>query len=215
MPQGRPHHREATDAIPAELASPAPRRSVRGGVCRGVAELSGIDPALAASLGFLKPEYTAVERERRWLCEQVPREQVRETLAVTDLYVSGTRLRLREMRPSGGGQALLRLSRKADVDARARLITSIYLPEDEFAVLAAALHGQRITKIRYRLHAPPGVVLSVDEFQGELAGLLLAEAEFQSDAALRAYSAPAFVIREVTDEPEYTGGWLAQHGRPR
>ncbi len=29
-----------------------------------------IDPAIAASLGFPKPEYTAVERERRWLCDR-------------------------------------------------------------------------------------------------------------------------------------------------
>ena len=179
-----------------------------------MATFGGIDPTLAASLGFTKPEYTAVERERRWLCARVPRDQVRQTLTVTDLYVRNTRLRLREMRPIDGGPALLRLSRKADVDARTRLITSIYLPENEFAVLAASLEGQRITKIRHRLHAPPGVVVSVDEFQGELAGLILAEAEFQSDAALVAYPMPEFALREVTDELEYTGGWLAQHGLP-
>jgi len=175
----------------------------------------GIDPALAASLGFRKPEYTAVERERRWLCEDVPRGQIRQTLAVTDLYVSGTRLRLRDMRPSDGGAPLLRLSRKADVDARTRLVTSIYLPEEELAVLAAALEGQRVTKTRHRLQAPPGVVLSVDEFEGDLAGLVLAEAEFETEAAMLAFASPSFTLREVTDEPAYTGGWLARHGRPR
>ena len=180
-----------------------------------VSAFSSIDPALASSLGFPKPEYTAVERERRWLCAEVPHDQVRQTLAVTDLYVRGTRLRLRDMRPSDGGQPLLRLSRKADVDARTRLITSIYLPEDEFAVLAVTLEGERLSKTRHRLHAPPGVVLSVDEFQGKLAGLILAEAEFQSDEALTAFSTPAFAVREVTDDPEYTGGRLAQYGRPR
>jgi CYTH domain-containing protein len=179
-----------------------------------VAALTGIDPALLASLGFPKPEYTAVERERRWLCAAVPRDQIRQTLTVTDLYVSGTRLRLRDMRPSDGGPALLRLSRKADVDARTRLITSIYLPEEEFAVLAAALKGPRLTKTRHRLHASPVVLLSVDEFQGDLAGLILAEAEFQSDEALAAFSTPPFAVREVTDDPEYTGAWLARHGRP-
>ena len=46
---------------------------------------------------------------------------------------------------------MLRLSRKADVDARTRLITSVYLPESEFAVLAAALPGRRLRKIRHRL----------------------------------------------------------------
>jgi CYTH domain-containing protein len=176
---------------------------------------TSIEPALAASLGFPKPEYTAVERERRWLCAEVPRDQIRQSLTVTDLYVRGTRLRLRDMRPSDGGPPLLRLSRKADVDARTRLITSIYMPEDEFAVLAAALEGERLKKTRHRLHAPPGVLLSVDEFQGELAGLILAEAEFQSDEALTAFPTPPFALREVTDDLEYTGGRLARYGQPR
>lgn len=88
--------------------------------------LTGADPVIAASLGFWKPEYTVVERERRWLCNHVPRDQIRQTLTITDLYVDGTRLRLRDMRPNDGGPPLLRLSRKADVNRCTRLITSIY-----------------------------------------------------------------------------------------
>jgi hypothetical protein len=87
----------------------------------GMSSLAGIDLAVAASLGFRKAEYTAVERERRWLCTAVPRDQIRQTLTITDLYVHDTRLRLRDMRPSDGGAPLLRLSRKADVDARTRV----------------------------------------------------------------------------------------------
>src|SRR5688500_8396641 len=98
-----------------------------------------IDPKIAAALGFPKPQYTAVERERRWLCREVPHALIRQSLTVTDVYVTGTQLRLREMRPVGGGAGMLRLSRKADVDAQTRLITSIYLPEGEFAVLANTL----------------------------------------------------------------------------
>jgi CYTH domain-containing protein len=174
-----------------------------------------VDRSLAAALGFLKPQYTAVERERRWLCREVPRALIRQTFTVTDLYVTGTRLRLREMRPVEGGPGLLRLSRKADVDAYTRLITSIYLPEDEFSVLAASLAGDRLTKIRHRLRAPPGVLMSLDEFQGELSGLILAEAEFESADALLAFPMPDFATREVTNELGYTGGSLARNGIPR
>jgi CYTH domain-containing protein len=49
----------------------------------------------------------------------------------------------------------------------------------------------------------------------ERSGLILAEAEFQNDEALTAFAIPPFAVREVTDDPEYTGGWLAIHGRPR
>ena len=173
-----------------------------------------IDPAIAKALGFPKPAYTVVERERRWLCREVPRERIARTETIVDLYVTGAQLRLREARLLEGGPPMLRLSRKADVDARTRLITSIYLPENEFAVLAAALPGRRIRKIRHRLKAPPGVVLSADEFQGELSGLRMVEAEFDTDERMDSFAMPDFAIREVTDDPRFGGGSLVANGLP-
>ena len=43
---------------------------------------------------------------------------------------------------------MLRPGRKADVDPHTRPITSIYLPEEEFAVLVGDLPGLRIHKLR-------------------------------------------------------------------
>jgi CYTH domain-containing protein len=174
-----------------------------------------IDPAVASRLGFTKLRYAVVERERRWLCREVPRGLVERTEAITDLYVDGARLRLRAARPLDGGPAMLRLSRKADVDARTRLITSIYLPEDEFAFLARTFVGSRIEKHRHRLRPPPGALsMAVDEFRGALEGLRLIEAEFETDDALATFAPPDFAAREVTDDARYTGGHLARHGRP-
>jgi len=173
-----------------------------------------IDPQIATKLGFPKPEYTAVEQERRWLCREVPRELVQRTEIITDLYVTGARLRLREARPIDGEAPMLRLSRKADVDKYTRLITSIYLPEDEFSVLAASLSGGRIRKLRHRLQSTPGVMLAVDEFQEELEGLFIAEAEFKTQEQLLAFATPAFAVCEVTDNPAFTGGHLVKHGLP-
>lgn len=174
-----------------------------------------IDPAIAKALGFPKPAYTVVERERRWLCRDVPRELIVRTETIVDLYVTGTRLRLREARPHNGDPAMLRLSRKADVDPQTRLVTSIYLLEHEFAVLAAALPGLRIRKLRHRLKAPPGVVLSADEFEGALVGLRMVEAEFDAPERMASFPMPDFAIREVTDDPHFSGGHLVEHGLPQ
>jgi CYTH domain-containing protein len=174
-----------------------------------------IDPAIARSLGFPKPAYTVVERERRWVCREVPRERILRTETIVDLYVAGTRFRLREARPHNGDPAALRLSRKADIDSRTRLVTSIYLPEHEFAILSAALQGVRIRKIRHRLKPPPGVVLSVDEFKGELEGLRMVEAEFDTPERMASFTVPDFAIREVTDDPRFAGGYLATNGLPQ
>src|SRR5215471_13862351 len=173
-----------------------------------------IDPETAKALGFPKSAYTVVERERRWLCRDVPHDQVLLSERITDLYVADSRLRLREARPIDGRPARLRLSRKADIDARTRLVTSIYLPEEEFALLAASLPGRRVEKLRHRLQSPTGIVLSVDQFQGVLAGLTLLEAEFDSVALMTDFVVPDFALREVTDDPRYSGGQLAAHGLP-
>ncbi|MDP1841249.1 MAG: hypothetical protein Q8N31_10780 [Reyranella sp.] len=173
-----------------------------------------VDRKVATALGFPKPQYMLVERERRWLCRYVPRERVVRTEMVTDLYVTGTQLRLREARPIGGGPSKLRFSRKADVDAHTRLITSIYLPEAEFAVLATALPGARIRKIRHTLHHLPGIQISVDEFQDGLDGLVLVEAEFHTRELMAAFKTPDFAKRDVTDDPRFTGGFLARDGLP-
>ena len=109
---------------------------------------------------------------------------------------------------------MLRLTRKADVDIHTRLITSIYLPEEEFAVLAASLPGSRIRKLRHRLEPIEGIFMLVDEFQGELTGLVLAEVEFKTTELLAAFPGPDFAIREVTDEPRFTGGSLVKNGIP-
>jgi CYTH domain-containing protein len=172
------------------------------------------DLDVAARLGFPKPKYMAVERERRWLCARVPRDLIVQSHAVVDVYVTGTQLRLREARLLGGGKPMLRLTRKVDVDAHTRLLTSIYLAEHEFALLAAVLRGSRIRKLRHTLVPRGGVAMSVDEFQDELNGLILAEAEFDTSEAMRALSPPDFVAREVTDDARFSGGALASNGLP-
>lgn len=173
-----------------------------------------IDQDKAAGLGFPKACYRDIERERRWLCRDFPRDQARETFEVRDVYVTGTRLRLREMRPSDGRPATYKLTRKADADARTRLLTTIYLPEGEFSVLRAALPGAEVVKVRHRLQAPAGVLLSVDEFQGPLVGLVLIEAELRSEHDLAEFPKPELALREVTDDTRYCGFSLATLGLP-
>jgi CYTH domain-containing protein len=172
-----------------------------------------VDPATAAALGFPKLKYVWIERERRWLCHEIPADRVIAAEAITDLYVTGVRLRLREARPLGGGEPMRRLTRKADVDASTRLLTSIYLSPEEFKLLAG-LPGKLIRETRHRLAPQGGVTMSVDRFEGPLTGLILAEAEFDTDAAMAAFTAPDFCVREVTDDPRYTGGALIRDGLP-
>lgn len=166
-----------------------------------------------AALGFLKPEkYAAVERERRWLCAGLPDLPLVRAEAIEDLYVDGSRLRLRRATPVGGGAPTLRLSKKADLAPERRLITTLYLSEAEYA-LFEGLPGRVLRKTRH-YYAAGEVTLSVDRFEGALAGLFLAEAEFADDAAMAAFPDPPFAGREVTADRRYTGGELVGAGIP-
>jgi len=172
-----------------------------------------IDRETAAALGWPKLKYAWIERERRWLCAAAPMERVVRSEAITDLYVTGTRLRLREAVPLDGGPPQRRLGRKADVDAHTRLLTSIYLSTEEFRLLSS-LPGRTLRKTRHHIGLVAGVEMSVDEFEGELAGLVMAEAEFEDAAAMEAYPSPDFAIREVTEDARYSGGRLVMEGLP-
>jgi adenylate cyclase len=80
---------------------------------------------------------------------------------------------------------------------------------------AAMLHqfcgGRMIAKRRHSL-THDGRVWTVDEFEGPLAGLLLAEVEL--DRVDQAVSLPAWVGREVTDDPRYLNSVLSTATAP-
>jgi len=139
--------------------------------------MSDVDPATAAALGWPKPKYAWVERERRWLCHHVPADRIVRSETIVDLYVTGTQLRLREATPIGGGETMRRLGRKADVSASTRLLTSIYLAPEEFRLLSH-LPGTVLRKTRHYLGNFGGGELSVDRFEGALSGLIMAEGDF-------------------------------------
>ena len=139
---------------------------------------------------------------------------------ITDRYIDGTFLRLREQ-TDDGGQPIYKLTQK--VPARANgaqqgFITNIYLGEGEFHLLSQ-LPAKMLSKVRHSV--PP---FGIDVFEGALQGLRLAEAEFNSDAEADALVLPDFILHEVTDDDRFTGGqlvcasrtnveeWLAEYG---
>lgn len=172
-----------------------------------------IDPERAAALGWPKLKYAWIERERRWLCRRIPLERVARSETISDLYVTGTRLRLREAVPTDGGTPMRRLGRKADVEPSVRLLTSIYLAPEEYSLLAA-LPGKVLRKTRHYLGRVNGAEMSVDAFEGPLEGLFLAEAEFDDMESMARFPMPDFAVREVTQDIRYSGGELVTKGLP-
>lgn len=155
-------------------------------------------------------KYARIERERRFLLDRFPdAASVERIRRITDRYIDGTSLRLREQSEQGL-PTVFKLTQK--VPARASggqqgLITNMYLSKDEFSVLAQ-LPAKQLSKTRFSV--PP---FGIDVFAERLEGLLLAEAEFDSDEAAEALMLPSFIRAEVTDDDRFTGGQLVRASR--
>jgi CYTH domain-containing protein len=170
------------------------------------------EPADADATGLLRQsKYARVERERRFLLTGSPPASSAVTVrTISDRYLVGTRLRLRRMEDVDTGECVYKLTQKVPAHRRGRrqgLITNTYLSRAEYDLLAT-LPAAVLTKIR--LSVPP---MGIDVFEGPLAGLVMAEAEFCSDGAAEAFVPPTYCIFEVTNDDRFTGGRLASTGQ--
>jgi CYTH domain-containing protein len=156
-------------------------------------------------------KYARPERERRFLLRQQPPGLVDRAVAIHDRYLDGTRLRLRRTTESAGDEVrvVFKLTQKMPPPAPGGtlLLTTMYLSADEHARLAA-IPALVVEKTRFHVGE-----LGVDVFAGALAGLVLAEVEFDDAIAMARYAAPPFAVAEVTEDPRFSGGQLARTPR--
>lgn len=148
--------------------------------------------------------YARVEREQRWALRQRP-DGLTEPTAIVDRYLIGTRLRLRQADTGGG--VVYKLAQKVRPDeASPELVklTNIYLSESEYRVICR-LAALELRKTRWRLPAASRRIV-VDEFHGELAGLIVAEVELAPGEAFGAL--PGIPAVDVTRDDRFSGGRL-------
>lgn len=155
-------------------------------------------------------KYARIERERRYLLNHLPPNLTPDSphTCIIDRYISGTRLRLRRMENETGNVTALKLTQKYDPPTGTgpeTIITNLYLNETEFQTLSC-LEGPTLRKRRYPYHFA-GRKFSIDVFEGALEGLILCEIEFD-EHTLSNIELPLFALREVTDDPFFTGGHL-------
>ena len=151
-------------------------------------------------------KYALRERERRFLLARVPDLPVVRTAAITDRYLDGTRMRLRRMVETlpGATRTYYKLTQKVPaVGGGQGLLTTFYLSREEHEVLER-VPGRELRK--ERRSAPP---FAVDVFAGELEGLVMAEAELETDEEFAALPTPDFALADVTADARFTGGSLA------
>ncbi|MPV38167.1 CYTH domain-containing protein [Georgenia subflava] len=151
----------------------------------------------------LSLKYALVERERRFLVRSVP-DGVERVSTITDRYIEGSRLRLREVR-GADGDVVRKLGQKIRLgDGTAEVAcTSIYLDDAEWALLSR-LPGRVLHKRRHHVRRD-GIDMAVDELAD---GTLLAEID---DGDGPPVPVPSWldVVADVTADEAWTGAGLA------
>jgi adenylate cyclase len=149
------------------------------------------------------------EIERKFLVSAMPAERGPGT-AIAQGYLplasDDTELRVRRK----GDATVLTVKHGSGLD---RGEEEVAISSEAFEALWPLTKGRRIEKRRYEIpHA--GAIIELDEFGGELAGLLLAEVEFDATEASGRFEPPDWLGREVTGDASYGNRSLAERGRP-
>ena len=84
----------------------------------------------------------------------------------------------------------------------------------QFEDLWPETEGRRIEKIRYEIQYE-GVLIELDVYFGQLAGLITAEVEFKSKEESELFTPPPWFGPEVTHDDRYKNKNLAVYGIPR
>ena len=158
-------------------------------------------------------KYARVERERRYLLQDLPEGLTRADphLQITDNYITGTRLRLRKVREPRTNKWTVKFTQKFAPnpdDLSRTIITNTYLNALEAETLSV-FNTNEIRKNRYHFDFE-GRRFSVDMFLGDLFGLVTAEVGFETDEELDNYRQPPFALADVTNIPLFSGGKLSE-----
>ncbi len=156
----------------------------------------------------LDREDVTLEVERKFLIEEMPVD-----------FALGRGIEISQGYLAIGDDAEVRLRRKGarcyltvkEGSGLARSEYEISLDPDQFDCLWPATAGRRLSKVRYEV--PVGALTAeLDQYSGEIAGLMTVEVEFPSVAEALVFNPPDWFGRELTEDPRYANRRLAVDG---
>ncbi|HUO71012.1 MAG TPA: CYTH domain-containing protein [Solirubrobacteraceae bacterium] len=153
-----------------------------------------------------------MEIERKFLVRELPAglEQWQSTrieqgyIAIAD---DGTEVRVRRR----DGAAVLTVKSGS---GRSRLEEEIDIDAERFARLWPLTEGRRLEKTRHLIPTGSGLTIELDVYGGVLAGLMVAEVEFDSEGQADAFEPPEWFDADVTDDARFKNQTLACDGAP-
>lgn len=148
------------------------------------------------------------EIERKFLVREMPANLAQfRNRKITQGYLAvgtgGVQVRLRK-----AGQKLSLTYKRDQGRGRVRQEREVILTRRQFDLLWPASAGKRLTKLRYDV--PFGRhLIELDIYRGRHKGLVVAEVEFKSERAARAFRPPPWLGEDVTGRVRYSNVLLA------
>ena len=152
-----------------------------------------------------------MEIERKFLIESAPgwlAEHPSQRLEQGYLTAGRDSIQVRVRRRDG--EAILGVKRGT---GKSREESEVELGDDQARELWELTESRRVRKTRYRVDHD-GMTIEVDVYAGSLEGLVVAEVEFESEAASDEFEAPGWFGRELTGRRAYENECLAEEGLP-
>jgi adenylate cyclase len=155
---------------------------------------------------------TNVEIERKFIVTGSPPglgEHPSSTLeqGYVAIHADGTEVRIRR----AAGASVLTIKSSGGL---VRVEEEFPIDDATFERLWPLTEGRRIQKVRHLVpHGPSGdLLIEVDVYDGDLAGLVVAEVEFASEEDARVFAPPPWFGREVTTDARFKNQRLAVDG---
>ena len=154
-----------------------------------------------------------MEIERKFLVETPPADLGEHPSSALEqgyvaIHADGTEVRIRRR----DGASVLTIKSGGGL---VRVEEELAIGDDAFERLWPLTEGRRIEKVRHLIPAePPGLVIELDVYGGDLAGLVVAEIEFGSEADAGGLRAAGMARAGRHGDARFKNQRLAVDGRP-
>ncbi len=150
------------------------------------------------------------EIERKFRVGEVPGLDAAERVRIEQGYLAIDAEAEVRVRRAGGRHRLT--TKRGHGDRREEV--EVEIGGEDFERLWPLTAGRRVAKTRHLIVLGGGLTAEVDIYEGELAGLRVAEVEFPGAASERAFEPPAWLGEELTGDGRYANQTLATDGLP-
>ncbi len=149
-----------------------------------------------------------VELERTFLVKEIPSDlkDAANKEMIDIYYPKESEHPVLRLRKNGEKYEMTKKEPAKEGDASTMIEQTIKLTPEEYAALSQ-LPGKKVHKIRYA-YTYNGHEGEIDIFQGDLAGLVLADFEFTTEEDKEAFTMPDFCLAEITQEQFTAGGMI-------